>query len=331
MGSIIALAALGGVAAAMAASGPQAPLAATATVLTHQAPSTVRAASPAEVAGLRALYTQLPSATPGVDPAAEEAPPASVTMPDHSNDIAASSTIIATAPLAGVSMFYPVNAPVTSDFGLRLHPIFGDWRLHTGTDFGAPCGTPTVAVRAGTVTFAGVVSGYGNRIVVDHGSVAGKKLESTYNHLSLIAVTTGQTLQAGEPLGRVGTTGNSTGCHLHFEVMISGTYTDPMPYLNGRPSTAVVTVPTPTATPTPTPTAPAATEPAQPQPTTPTPTETPTTPAAEETPTPTPATPTPATTETPAGTSSTGDPTTGAGQSSTTGSSITEQSTHVDG
>jgi murein DD-endopeptidase MepM/ murein hydrolase activator NlpD len=204
---------------------------------------------------------------------------------------------------------------VTSQFGLRLHPIFGDWRLHTGTDFGAPCGTPTISTRSGTVTFTGVVSGYGNRVVVDHGIVAGKRLETAYNHLSVIAVQAGQALVAGQPIGRVGTTGNSTGCHLHFEVRVDGAYTDAMPYLNGRPSTAVVTVPDVKATPTPTPTA--STRPPTPTPTasaTPQSTPTPTT-TATTTPEPTPtATTTPepgdgdATTNGSASTTSTTDP-----------------------
>ena len=312
LGSLIALTALGGVSAAMAVNGQSAPMAASVQTTTTTPQSTARGATAAETAALRALY----AATASPDPAAptEEPPPASVTMPDHSNDVAAAESIIAPLPLVGVSMLFPVNAPVTSQFGLRLHPIFGDWRLHTGTDFGAPCGTPTISTRSGTVTFTGVVSGYGNRVVVDHGIVAGKRLETAYNHLSVIAVQAGQALVAGQPIGRVGTTGNSTGCHLHFEVRVDGAYTDAMPYLNGRPSTAVVTVPDVKATPTPTPTA------STPPPTTPTPA-----PTASATPQSTP-TPTATTTPEPAPTATT-TPEPGDGDATTNGSASTTSTT----
>ena len=108
-----------------------------------------------------------------------------------------------------------------------MHPIFGDRRLHTGIDIGAPYGAPVWAADNGTVTYAGVMSGYGNVIVVDHGG----GLATTYNHLSAFAVGTGQAVGRGQQVGNVGCSGYCTGPHLHFEVRINGTPVDPMPYL----------------------------------------------------------------------------------------------------
>jgi murein DD-endopeptidase MepM/ murein hydrolase activator NlpD len=116
---------------------------------------------------------------------------------------------------------------VTSPFGYRTHPIFGDTRLHTGIDIGAPYGAPVYAADNGTVTYVGAMSGYGNVVVVDHGG----GLSTTYNHLSAFFVGTGQSVGRGQQVGSVGCTGYCTGPHLHFEVRINGTPVDPMPYL----------------------------------------------------------------------------------------------------
>ena len=121
---------------------------------------------------------------------------------------------------------------ITSPYGSRKHPLTGVTKLHTGVDFGAPQGARVSAARAGTVVFAAMTKAYGNRVVVDHGTIEGKRLETTYSHLSAIDVTAGQTVQTGTPLGRVGSTGLSTGPHLHFEVIYDGYYTDPQPWLS---------------------------------------------------------------------------------------------------
>jgi murein DD-endopeptidase MepM/ murein hydrolase activator NlpD len=117
----------------------------------------------------------------------------------------------------------------TSPFGYRVSPITGyAGELHTGQDYGAPCGTPVAAAAGGTVVEAGFqVGGGGNRIVVDHGN----GLETTYNHLSTIDTTVGAAVARGEVLGESGTTGASTGCHLHFEVMVNGKLVDPTGWL----------------------------------------------------------------------------------------------------
>jgi murein DD-endopeptidase MepM/ murein hydrolase activator NlpD len=104
-------------------------------------------------------------------------------------------------------------------------------KLHTGVDFGAPQGAQVAAARDGRVVFAAMTRAYGNRVVVDHGTIDGKRLETTYSHLSVLGVTAGQSVRTGTPVGRVGSTGLSTGPHLHFEVVYDGYYADPRPWL----------------------------------------------------------------------------------------------------
>ena len=130
-------------------------------------------------------------------------------------------------PSGGGQLLWPANGPMTSPYGYRTHPIFGDTRLHTGIDIGAPYGAPVIAADAGVVAYAGVMSGYGNVIVVDHGG----GLATTYNHLSAYGVSSGQSVGRGVPIGNVGCTGYCTGPHLHFEVRVNGSPVDPMPYL----------------------------------------------------------------------------------------------------
>jgi murein DD-endopeptidase MepM/ murein hydrolase activator NlpD len=128
-------------------------------------------------------------------------------------------------------MAWPLLGPVTSPFGMRLHPVTGVHKLHTGTDFGVACGTPIAAARAGSVIAAGFNRAYGWRTVVSHGVVAGALLTTTYNHQTVIDVQVGQQVKAGEVIGSVGTTGYSTGCHLHFELIINSDVVDPIPWL----------------------------------------------------------------------------------------------------
>jgi murein DD-endopeptidase MepM/ murein hydrolase activator NlpD len=117
-------------------------------------------------------------------------------------------------------------------YGMRLHPILGYWRLHAGDDFGAGCGTPIYATAAGTVQFAGGSSGFGNAITLNHGG----GVTSVYGHMYSygVMVRTGQSVQAGQQIGAVGSAGLSTGCHLHFEIRQGGVATSPMPFLRNR-------------------------------------------------------------------------------------------------
>jgi murein DD-endopeptidase MepM/ murein hydrolase activator NlpD len=127
----------------------------------------------------------------------------------------------------GGQFVWPANGPVTSPYGYRTHPIFGDSRLHTGVDIGAPYGSSVFAASGGRVVFAGTMSGYGNAIVVDHGG----GVATTYNHLSGFSISGGASVSRGQTIGSVGCTGYCTGPHLHFEVRLGGSPVDPMPYL----------------------------------------------------------------------------------------------------
>jgi murein DD-endopeptidase MepM/ murein hydrolase activator NlpD len=132
---------------------------------------------------------------------------------------------------AGGFLDRPVPGAVTSSFGYRRHPIYGYWGLHDGTDFSAPCGTPNRAAGSGTVISEYWSDVYGNRLYLDLGQVNGKNLTVIYNHLSSYAASTGEAVSRGEVVGYAGSTGWSTGCHLHFTVMLDGSPVDPMGYL----------------------------------------------------------------------------------------------------
>jgi murein DD-endopeptidase MepM/ murein hydrolase activator NlpD len=119
------------------------------------------------------------------------------------------------------------GAAVTSGFGSRVHPVYGDVRMHTGIDFRASTGTPVRAAGAGKVVYAGWRGGYGNTVIIDHGN----SLATLYGHLSSISVGVGQTVSRGQVIARAGSTGLSTGPHLHFEVRANGVPVNPMAYL----------------------------------------------------------------------------------------------------
>jgi murein DD-endopeptidase MepM/ murein hydrolase activator NlpD len=120
---------------------------------------------------------------------------------------------------SSLSLIYPLSspAPTTSTFGWRTHPITGSRRFHSGIDIGAPMGAPVVAAGSGTIVSAGWVGGYGKAIVIQHNGVQ----QTLYGHLSEVFIQPGQTIQQGAVIGRVGSTGNSTGPHLHFEARMS--------------------------------------------------------------------------------------------------------------
>ncbi|WP_193071473.1 M23 family metallopeptidase [Brevibacterium sp. FME37] len=122
--------------------------------------------------------------------------------------------------------------PITSPFGYRIHPITGAKKLHSGTDFGVPCGTPIRAAGDGIVVTSGWTGGYGNRVVISHGKIKGSSIASTYNHNTDLKVHDGQKVKKGQVISDSGTTGASTGCHLHFEIMKNGGYVNPMPYIS---------------------------------------------------------------------------------------------------
>lgn len=120
----------------------------------------------------------------------------------------------------------PVSAPITSKFGMRFHPILKINRLHGGIDFGARSGTPIRAAGSGIVIKAEYSSSFGNMVVIDHGG----GISTLYAHCSSIGVIRGQKIARGQVLGAVGSTGLSTGPHLHFEVRVRGKTVNPMSY-----------------------------------------------------------------------------------------------------
>jgi murein DD-endopeptidase MepM/ murein hydrolase activator NlpD len=132
----------------------------------------------------------------------------------------------------GVPSAWPVGGQVTSYFGMRASPTSGRWKMHPGMDISAPTGTAVEATAPGRVTFAGYRSGYGQTIVVDHGD----SLKTLYAHLSRVHVARGELVEQNEVIGAVGSTGRTTGPHLHYEVRFRGRPVDPMCYSGAAPT-----------------------------------------------------------------------------------------------
>ena len=122
----------------------------------------------------------------------------------------------------------PVLGAITSAFGMRFHPVLRRWKLHDGTDFRAGCGSPIRAPYAGTVTSTTYSGAYGHRLLLAHGSVDGYGVTTSYNHAARYVVSPGDRVASGQLLGYVGSTGYSTGCHLHLMVWLDGRLVDPM-------------------------------------------------------------------------------------------------------
>ncbi len=125
------------------------------------------------------------------------------------------------------AMQLPCLGEITSGFGWRMHPVLGYERFHSGLDFGADYGTTIYAAEQGIVIFAGWYGGYGNAVIIDHGG----NVTTLYGHTSEFYVSEGQMVQRGQAIAAVGSTGLSTGPHLHFEVRRDGEPTDPLAYL----------------------------------------------------------------------------------------------------
>jgi murein DD-endopeptidase MepM/ murein hydrolase activator NlpD len=133
---------------------------------------------------------------------------------------------------AATSVAVPSRTPLddyrmSSNYGMRTHPVLGGLRGHKGIDMAAPTGTPIYATADGLVTKSERFSSYGNFISIDHGA----DLETRFAHLSRMAVSAGQRVRKGDLIGYVGSTGRSTGPHLHYEVRVAGLAVDPTPYM----------------------------------------------------------------------------------------------------
>ncbi|MDX6693447.1 MAG: hypothetical protein QOF02_1050 [Blastocatellia bacterium] len=134
---------------------------------------------------------------------------------------------------SNIPSIWPVVGPLRSGVGVRSNPFGGSsLEFHKGQDISAPTGTPVSATADGVVVIAGWVRGYGNGIYIDHGN----GISTRYGHLSRIDVVVGQTIKRGEHLGLVGSTGRSTGPHLHYEVRIDGQPVSPLQYLPALPA-----------------------------------------------------------------------------------------------
>lgn len=138
-----------------------------------------------------------------------------------------------TGPAAGVDpgtfvlAQWPLDGPVVSEFGMRVHPIFKTTRMHKGIDIDGDTGDPIEAASGGTVLWAGPRTGFGNTVIISHGG----GFTTLYAHMSSIATTSGAEVAAGDVIGAVGQTGWATGPHLHFEVRVEGVAVDPRPFL----------------------------------------------------------------------------------------------------
>lgn len=137
-------------------------------------------------------------------------------------------------PQTGGDRVWPTRGRISSRFGMRRHPISGEWRQHDGLDIAAPRGTPIVAALDGVVRSAESRGGYGNVIIIDHGG----GVETRYAHCDTLSVRPGERILAGDLIGTVGSTGNSTGAHLHFEVREHGKARDPISWLDSRPQSS---------------------------------------------------------------------------------------------
>jgi murein DD-endopeptidase MepM/ murein hydrolase activator NlpD len=125
----------------------------------------------------------------------------------------------------------PAAGVVSSDYGWRIHPVYGDERFHDGLDIAAPCGAPLAAAVGGVVTEVFYHSGYGHRLLIDHGLIDGVHVTTAYNHAEGYEVSVGEIVSTGQVIGAVGTTGTSTGCHLHFQVWTDDVLVDPAGFL----------------------------------------------------------------------------------------------------
>ena len=147
--------------------------------------------------------------------------------PSSSSSLSDSSGGYNATPSSPGGMIWPISGPITSPFGWRTHPIFGSQRFHSGLDIGGDYGMEIHAAKAGVVSHAGWIGGYGNTVMIDHGG----GIVTLYGHNQSLNVSVGQQVSQGQVIAFCGSTGNSTGPHCHFEVRLNGEPVSPYNYL----------------------------------------------------------------------------------------------------
>ena len=136
-------------------------------------------------------------------------------------------------PIVTAGFMRPVNYKyLSSPYGWRVHPIFKKKKFHSGVDLACAMGTPIKAANNGKVIYAGWYGGYGKVVIIDHGKINGRQISTLYAHMSSIKAAVGQNVARGQVIGNVGSTGYSTGPHLHFEVRVNGKTDNPFNYIS---------------------------------------------------------------------------------------------------
>ncbi|MGV8905972.1 MAG: murein hydrolase activator EnvC family protein [Acetobacterium sp.] len=203
----------------------------------YQAIQDAEAATSADIEGqIQAYYAEQAAQAAAVQAAAEQAAAEQAANNDTgsgSTDNNAGATgggsddnEVAAAPSYSSGYQWPCSGSITDPFGWRIHPIYGDSRLHSGIDIGASYGAAVAAAGSGRVISAGYNGGYGNCVIID----LGNGVSALYGHMSSINVSSGQNISKGQTVGAVGSTGDSTGTHLHFEMRVNGSAVDPNNY-----------------------------------------------------------------------------------------------------
>ena len=191
------------------------------------AADSIRAAAEAEIAQIAAQE----------EAAARQQAPAAPVRPAPNPAPGQAAQPVAPPASSGVLFSNPTSIDpmyVTSNYGMRLHPILGYYRLHAGIDLRTYCNTPLYAPRDGTVQWSEWRNGFGNQVMLNYGTVNGQSLMSSSNHLTRSVVSSGQQVSRGQLIGYSGNTGLSGACHLHFEVYVGGKTVDPAPLLGLR-------------------------------------------------------------------------------------------------
>jgi len=188
-----------------------------------EAEAAAKAASEAEAAQNAAA-----ASTGSTDNSSNSTSTASTSSSSSVSTVASSAASSGTVSSAG--MIWPLSgySSISSSFGYRVHPITGAQNFHSGIDIPAPAGTPVMAAASGTVIATSYDSSMGNYVIISHGN----GISTVYMHNSVVYVSAGQTVSQGQTISGVGTTGSSTGNHLHFSVKVNGSYVSPLNYVS---------------------------------------------------------------------------------------------------